>query len=505
MSTYEAYTLLQDTLQPIVEARAPLIERDYLVALESGEAHLHELHSETLEITGQEAVAVRAVEIADTGRQIDEVKDKLQSPWLTGMERKALKAQKKELKKVRKAFMGERQEAVDSYRELVRQAAWDKAQAELEQTNVLDFWMVGSLVPETPSQAMPKPDVDIEFPDWVNQGAPQKPVVEKTMSEDDLAQLKENMTALRNNLAYELAQPAPNLDRLTRLYEIGQPIIKQASEYKNISLEDGYRYFDQLVVKRIQRIHAARQKVAENEATLIPAPENRMANFPIEVGSASHESRLDSSSDRSIVDTENGLFAVFRGLGDDSGQGRAAGVAEQAVAQFFANGREQADSAENAQEVHKALVRAHHEIINNRRKIGQAVGTVVKLFKDEQGKLFAGWASVGNSRLYKLNERKGTVEQLTTDEEDSRGFVNNRLGRMGDEPVQQSTEALQEGDYLVLCSGGSGEFTDHDGLDYDVVGDAIFGEDSSQEAASKLAKAAGRENPGATAIVISTK
>lgn len=548
MNPKKGYIALGETLRPMVEEQAEAIEKSYLEAVREGEAHNHELHSPELQSLRDQVIDTRKDDIDYATEQISDLNEKLQDPTLLDSERKALKAEKKEWKRLRKADRVVQRESGKDYRGIVSQEAADKA---LSQLDTYDYWGGDNLVPDESSlkEAKPRTNEDV-VPNLVNTDS-KLPEPEVTALPEDF---RENFTNIRDKIALELTKASPDQVKLLDLRRESRGFIRIASDYKNVDFIDGIKYFEDLVDMRIASIEKERAKRAadrqlqrdinerlatladgptaeaspslqellgrrvglsvepveeiepveeEPEVTLLPyspQPEREDTketnNFEIEVGSI-YEPVHDQ--DRMIVDEERGLFAIFDGVGGHAGGSVAADIAKRRLEEYFEALPDSLYSGDNIDDIQRALARAHHEIIDT-SDAGLTTAVVAKLFKDSWGSPRVAWAAIGDSRLYKLNTGNNTITQISQDEGYQK-FVTNILGAQGNEVVQTGTFDFLPGDHLILCSDGITGDTQEQLLSDEEVRNAVIHADTPEMAAKELARISRKEDD-TTAIVV---
>jgi protein phosphatase len=148
---------------------------------------------------------------------------------------------------------------------------------------------------------------------------------------------------------------------------------------------------------------------------------------------------------------DQGVFAVFDGVGGSkSGQGGdAAKMAAEMVEQWNFNDRSASNPANGLRDF---LLAANNTIYKKHNQQSTTTGTIVKVFRNTEGQRYAAYASVGDSRLYRLSNR-GEISLLTEDEGEGR-YITNGLG-LGRGSVEQfSNVPLGKGDKLLLVTDG---------------------------------------------------
>lgn len=171
------------------------------------------------------------------------------------------------------------------------------------------------------------------------------------------------------------------------------------------------------------------------------------------------------SEDTVLVSEDLGLFGVFDGMGGYSGGKEASRAAARTVRRIeFPEDLEPTSPEHNQQFLESVLAFANQEITREQQSNPNMAGmgttaTILRRFKDEQGREMAAYASVGDTRLLRI--RDGKVEFLTYEEfnpKDSRDLTNCLGGSRGfhgvDSGKNDGVIELREGDRLVLLSDG---------------------------------------------------
>lgn len=85
--------------------------------------------------------------------------------------------------------------------------------------------------------------------------------------------------------------------------------------------------------------------------------------------------------------------------------------------------------------------------------------------------------NAGDSRTYLFHE--GLIKQLTSDEEDSEGFLTNCVGGGCDTSivVRDISGKVEDGDILLVCSDGLGDVATEDYLEYHLMNSSVPAED----------------------------
>lgn len=158
---------------------------------------------------------------------------------------------------------------------------------------------------------------------------------------------------------------------------------------------------------------------------------------------------VSECQDTVLYKPSKGLFGVFDGVGgSENGRGasrRAADVISKLIESplDFASGSNLA----------WAINEANTAILNDPelRGRGQTTGVVAKI-TEQNGKKMLSYASVGDSRLYRI-DKDNNVEMITVDEGEGR-YVTNVIGDPRCRISQFGDIPLNAGDRFLLCSDG---------------------------------------------------
>lgn len=157
---------------------------------------------------------------------------------------------------------------------------------------------------------------------------------------------------------------------------------------------------------------------------------------------------VSECEDTALYKPSKGLFGVFDGVGgSENGRGasrRAADVIGKLSEQY------EFESGEN---LAWALDQANQSIINDPDLSGQGqtTGVVTKITERDGGKILL-YASVGDSRLYKI-DKNNNVEMVTVDEGEGR-YITNAIGDPRCQVKQFGEISINPGDRFMLCSDG---------------------------------------------------
>ena len=519
MNAPEDYKFIGEVLQSAVGDRAVAMEQDYLDSVRIGEGQTHELHSDALQASQEAAIATRRDDIANTDQAIDWLTRQLHDPLLSSSERETLEGRLKTLQSSRKGHQAAQQEVVDQFRGQLSQAAHEKAEAELGQFDSYEFWGGDS---DESTQAVasgypaPAPETRVGFvqptPQQQRAGIPR--------------QLRPGFPAFpppvpeqRVGFVPPAIEPAPAPIDNPPQPVVTPPILKQGFPPAPRPLvperQAGFNFPiapapeaapvlppPPVIPPAPERAPAPR---ALTDIAVPPKPETEDTKeakaFQIDVGFA-HEAKPGHDEDRSIVNESEGLFAVFDGNSHVPGAALAAVLAQNVIEKYFVGKpitKTSHSPEENLARVKSAMAWAHQVIIKA-GDAGVTTAVVAKLFTDEAGNLGAAWGAIGDSRIYKINRREGTIEQITQDE-GFRGYPTNTLGSMGHEIVQGGTVTLATGDYLVLCSDGITGSDPENSIDDSKVRNAVVGGLNSEVAAKTLLENS-KKLGDATAIVV---
>ena len=158
---------------------------------------------------------------------------------------------------------------------------------------------------------------------------------------------------------------------------------------------------------------------------------------------------VSESEDTVLYKPSKGLFGVFDGVGgSDMGHGasrRAADVFNQLSEQY---------EFENGANLAWALDQANQSILNDPELSGhgQTTGVVAKIVDHKDGRKTLPYATVGDSRLYKI-DKQNNVELITQDEGEGR-YVTNVIGDPRCKVKQFGDIDINPGDRFMLCSDG---------------------------------------------------
>ncbi|MGB9483172.1 MAG: PP2C family protein-serine/threonine phosphatase [Candidatus Dormiibacterota bacterium] len=196
--------------------------------------------------------------------------------------------------------------------------------------------------------------------------------------------------------------------------------------------------------------------------------------------------------DRSLVDSEMGLFGVFDGVGQFARSGEAAQLAAEVIAEVCRAGDLSALEAMLAGS-------ARAESLIRQRALGCTTATVIWVSGSQLQ-----YVSVGDSRLYRQPATGSPLEQITVDEGEG-NILFNALGEGPDRnglsvAPQHGTLRLSSGDKLLLVTDGiTGDF-EPDILTEQELAAAVAGGDP-QRAAERLLEIA-RKRDDRTALVV---
>jgi PPM family protein phosphatase len=232
--------------------------------------------------------------------------------------------------------------------------------------------------------------------------------------------------------------------------------------------------------------------------------------YKVGSATAASEKHPNRNEDSSIANPENGLFAVFDGMGGYAGGERASEEAKRVTLEHL-NFPSTVEGVELSPEEISASIRetlslAHNEILNVATKEQlEGMGTtasVVKIWEGENGTRKAIVGNVGDSRVYILRQN-GILEQVTVDDSLGGHLFNNARTMAELDPNSKGlflrrneiTQALGEenpvpniysvdfrnNDTILLSSDGI-----HDNLTDNEIRDILTGEPDSKRAAQKL-------------------
>ena len=199
------------------------------------------------------------------------------------------------------------------------------------------------------------------------------------------------------------------------------------------------------------------------------------------------------NEDSYFLDVENGLFAVFDGMGGHADGAKASQTAMRTLARFSS---ERPIQTRNDLRI---LVEQMSEAVRNDTANGGST-TVIGKIVEEGGKKGLIYTWSGDSRLYVV--RRGVATQITKDQ----GFghrVWNYLGIPEDyeSKVETGYLPLEEGDHLLFCSDGITGDEEKDFIPNDELAYIIEHSGSSKDAANNLANRATKKDDR-TAIVV---
>jgi len=171
-----------------------------------------------------------------------------------------------------------------------------------------------------------------------------------------------------------------------------------------------------------------------------PSPESSPEEFKVGAATLAHEKHLERNEDAVLADKENGVFAVFDGIGGHTAGEVAAGDAKEYIAeQLKKEAPENASLREVERAIKSALYGANKKIFEKAgadpeqyRGMG-TTASVVKIWESgNERKAVIG--NIGDSRVYKLTA-DGRLEQLTIDD-------NHCLDGLGRERMREIQEKL---------------------------------------------------------------
>ncbi len=163
--------------------------------------------------------------------------------------------------------------------------------------------------------------------------------------------------------------------------------------------------------------------------------------------------------DTVLIDEKLQLFGIFDGVGGHNYGAEASQAASEAVLQILSSKTH--SSPEQVLDVlQRAFVAAHHKV----EEVGGGSGTTAAVVQlaNKDGKDYAVWASVGDSRIYIYNNQTLKLVQVTEDEilgPQHANVITNALGMDRMSVRQSGMIELSVGDKLIVCSDGiTGDF-----------------------------------------------
>ena len=185
------------------------------------------------------------------------------------------------------------------------------------------------------------------------------------------------------------------------------------------------------------------------------------------------------NEDSYFLDVENGLFAVFDGMGGHADGAKASQTAVRTLAKFSS------ERPIQTRDDLRIVVEQMSEAVRNNTANGGST-TVIGKVVEEGGKKGLIYAWSGDSRLYVV--RRGVATQITKDQ----GFghrVWNYLGipKEYESKVETGYLPLEEGDHLLFCSDGITGDEEKDFIPNDEMAYIIEHSGSSKDAANNLA------------------
>lgn len=200
---------------------------------------------------------------------------------------------------------------------------------------------------------------------------------------------------------------------------------------------------------------------------------------------------------------DEGLFAVFDGVGGAVGGAQASRLAAEGVDELA----RRAD-LRTARGMREALEAVNRRIRSNGVG-GMTTAVVAKLWESEEGEKYLTYASVGDSRMYLFNEKRSKLlkrfkgyemKQLTRDEGEGR-FITNALGTEDFTLSQVGTIPVRAGDRILLCSDGITGDTPEQAIDDEDMKQAMEGE-SAEEAVDNFQRLAKKKDDRTAQVIV---
>jgi protein phosphatase len=157
---------------------------------------------------------------------------------------------------------------------------------------------------------------------------------------------------------------------------------------------------------------------------------------------------VSECQDTVLYKPSKGLFGVFDGVGgSENGRG-----ASRRAADVISQISESSDLASGSN-LAWAINEANNAILRDPELCGrgQTTGVVAKI-TEQNGKKMLSYATVGDSRLYRI-DKDNNVEMITMDEGEGR-YITNAIGDPRCEIKQFGDIPLNTGDRFLLCSDG---------------------------------------------------
>lgn len=148
--------------------------------------------------------------------------------------------------------------------------------------------------------------------------------------------------------------------------------------------------------------------------------------------------------DTAFVDAENGIFAVFDGVGGSDRAAEASKMAKDGMGDFVAD-RVPKNSGD-LEQILTALSRRISRVKGVTTAVAGRIGV-------RDGKRVLDYAAAGDSRIYRIRGNKAT--QITNDEVIfNESTIYNGLGHPNYKMRQTGTILLKKGDWILFCSDG---------------------------------------------------
>ncbi len=222
-------------------------------------------------------------------------------------------------------------------------------------------------------------------------------------------------------------------------------------------------------------------------------------NKVISIESGLAEKQL-KGEDSSLIDNENGLYGVFDGAGGHIGGAEASRQTREVVEGKIISRNLSEMMPKKVEEALKDGLMKANEVVTNNPDAGVTTATILKIH-EWQGKKYAVWGSIGDSRLYLFNRAKSTLSQVSDDEGEGK-YLFNAIGTGKETQFSQfGYFELAEGDELMLCSDGITGDTKEQLLSDNEIASSMYHGSTAKEAADNLLRIS-RKPDDKTCIVV---
>lgn len=184
------------------------------------------------------------------------------------------------------------------------------------------------------------------------------------------------------------------------------------------------------------------------------------------------------SEDFIMMDHHTAVYGIADGVGSARFGGEAASLAMDIVKKYA----READTlhspeiqpvkrlVDSLRHAHEKIMEAYNETVYDPgSEYGSTTATIAQLDYTQEGQPVCSWASIGDSRLYRLSQ-SGQLDQITVDDGEGYG-IRNYLGRVDMEVVAHNSGQFycRPGEMILLMSDGIS-----DQLDWDVATETRF-------------------------------